>query len=134
MSQRTVFLSKLLGIYCIIVALSMIVSRQLVVETVITLVHNPPALFFAGLIAMVIGLAMILAHNIWSGGALPVIVTLIGWLTLIKGLLFLFLPWETVAGLYIGALHHEQLLTVDAAFLLALGTYLTYGGFRSSSR
>jgi hypothetical protein len=25
------------------------------------------------------GLAMVLAHNVWSGGPLPVIVTLIGW-------------------------------------------------------
>jgi hypothetical protein len=25
------------------------------------------------------GLAVVVAHNVWSGGALPVVVTLVGW-------------------------------------------------------
>jgi hypothetical protein len=37
---------------------------------------------------------MVLAHNIWSGGVLALIVTLVGWVTLIKSLSFLFLPPE----------------------------------------
>jgi hypothetical protein len=47
-----------------------------------------------GVSTLAAGLAMVLAHNIWSGDALAVIVTLMGWLTLalIKGLLFLLLP------------------------------------------
>jgi hypothetical protein len=37
---------------------------------------------------------MVLGHNIWSGGALVVVVTVVGWITLVKSLLFLFLPPE----------------------------------------
>jgi hypothetical protein len=32
---------------------------------------------------------MVLAHNIWSEGALVVVVTLVGWMALIKSRLFL---------------------------------------------
>jgi len=133
MLQRTIFLSRLLGLYLILVALSMAAHKQATVDTVTALVHNPLALFLVGLMTLAAGLAMILTHNVWSGGALPVIVTVIGWLTLIKGLLFLFLSPDAAAGFYLGGLHYAQLFYVYATFSLALGAYLAYGGFCSSS-
>jgi len=98
MSPRTLFLSRLIGLYCILVALSMMTRRQATVETVTTLLQNPSMMLILGVITLVAGLAMVLAHNIWSGGALAVIVTLVGWMTLIKSLFFLFLPPELEAG------------------------------------
>jgi len=102
MSPRTVFLSKLIGLYCILIALSMITRKQATVEAVTALVQNPSMMFNLGVIMLPTGLAMILAHNIWSGGTLTVIVTIIGWLTVIKSLLFLFLPTELEAAFFLG--------------------------------
>jgi hypothetical protein len=76
---------------------------------------------------------LILVHNIWSGGALPVIVTLVGWLTMIKALLFLFRSPEAAAGFFLGGLHYAQLFYLYVAICLILGVYLTYGGFKSTS-
>ncbi len=134
MSTCSTFLSRLIGLYSILVSLSMVTHKRAAVETVTVLVHNSPLLFIVGLITLVAGLAMILGHNVWSGGALPVIVTLIGWLTLIKSLLFLFLSPEAAVGFFLGGLHYEQLFYLYAAISLVLGVYLTYGGFRSTSR
>lgn len=133
MSPPTIFLSRLLGLYCILVGLSMVTHKQTTVETMEALVRNPPALFIVGVIALAAGLAIILGHNIWSGGALQVVVTLVGWMSLIKGLFYLFLPPEAAVGLLIGGFHYEQLFYMYTAITLALGVYLTYGGFRSSS-
>jgi hypothetical protein len=134
MSSRTTFLSRLLGLYCILIGLSMVTHRQATVETVTALVHNPPVLFIAGVIALITGLSMVLGHNVWSGGALPVIVTLIGWLTLIKGLLILFLSPEAAVGFFLGGLHYEQLFYLDTMISLIFGVYLTCEGFRSRFR
>jgi hypothetical protein len=112
----------------------MVVRRQATVDAVAALLQNAPLPFVVGVIALVAGLAMILSHNVWTGGVLPVIVTLIGWLTLIKSLLFLFLPPQAVAGLYLGRLHYEHFFYLYAAISFVLGAYLTYGGFRSTSR
>jgi hypothetical protein len=112
----------------------MVSHRQATVDTIIALVHNAPLLFILGVITLIAGLAMILSHNIWSGGVLPVIVTLIGWLTLIKALLFLFLSPEAAVGFFLGGLHYEQLFYLYAAISLIFGAYLTYAGFRSTSR
>lgn len=132
MSQRTVFLSKLIGLYCLLVALSMLTHKEETVAAVNSLFHSPTVLLIGGLIALVIGLATVLGHNIWSGGAPAIIVTLFGWVALIKGVIILFLPPEVAAG-YFAALHYEQLLYLYAALMLILGVYLTYAGFKSES-
>ena len=133
MSPRTFFLSKLIGLYFILAALSMIIHKQATVETVIALLHNPSMMFVLGVITLAAGLAMVLAHNIWSGRALAVIVTLVGWITLIKGLLFLFLPPDVDAELFLTNLHYQQLFYLYAAISLVLGIYLTFSGFTSTS-
>jgi hypothetical protein len=60
------------------------------------------------------------------------VVTLVGWITLIKSLFFLFLPPEMEAGLFLGRLHYRQLY-LYTAISLVLGVCLTYGGFKSRS-
>ena len=133
MSPRTLFLSRLIGLYCILIGLSMITRRQATVETVTVLLQNPSMTLILGVITLAAGLAMVLAHNIWSGGTLVVVVTLLGWMALIKSLFFLFLPHEMETRLFLGQLHYGQLFYLYSAISLVLGVYLTYGGFKSRS-
>jgi putative exporter of polyketide antibiotics len=131
MSPRTIFLSKLIGLYCIVIALSMMTRRQATLETVTALLQNRPMLLIVGIITLAAGLAVVLAHNIWSGGALAVVVTLVGWIALIKSLFFLFMPPEMEARLFLRHLHYQQLFYLYGTISLVLGAYLTYGGFTS---
>jgi hypothetical protein len=133
MSRRTLFLSKLIGLYCILIGLSMMTRGQATVETVTALLQNSTLTMILGVITLAAGLTMVLAHNIWSGSVLAVVVTLIGWMALVKSLFFLFLPHEMEAGLFLGQLHYRQLFYVYAAISFVLGLYLTYSGFRSRS-
>ncbi len=130
MSPRTIFLGRLIGLYCLLIGLTMVVRKQATVEMVTELMHNPPAAWIAGLLALTAGLAMVLGHNVWSGGALPVVVTLVGWVALLKGILFLLLPPDAEAGVFLQALHYEQLIYMYTAISLLLGVYLTYCSWR----
>jgi hypothetical protein len=133
-SPRTVFLSRLIGLYCILVALAMFSHKQATVEMVTALLHNATALFLVSLMAVIAGLAIVLGHNVWSGGALPVVVTLVGWAALVKGLLLLFLSTEAATRLSLEILGYEHLFYFYTSLSLLLGAFLTYGGFRSPSR
>jgi len=133
MSPRTLFLSRLIGLYCILIALSMITRKQATLESVTAVLRDPSMIFVLGAITLIAGLAMVLMHNIWSGGALVVIVTLVGWMTLIKSLSFLFLPTDVNAEFFLRQLHYQTLFYLYGTFLLVLGIYLTYGGFRLRS-
>ena len=130
MSSSTIFLSRLIGLFTILVSLSMFMHKQTMVETVETLVHNRPMLLILGMIALIGGLAMVLGHNVWSGGALPIVVTLFGWSVLIRGLLLLFLPSDAMVNLF-EMFHFGELFYIFAVISLVLGIYLTYGGFTS---
>jgi hypothetical protein len=132
MTARTIFLAKLIGLYCILVSLAMAVHEQLTIETLIAMMHDAPLLFVTGLVSLAAGLAMVLSHNVWSGGALPVIVTLIGWATLIKSLLILLLTPMQEAQIFLGGLHYARFFYVYAAITFVLGAYLTYAGFTAS--
>jgi len=133
MSLRTLFLSRLIGLYCILVALSMMIRRQTTVETVTALLQSPSMMLIVGIITLAAGLAMVLAHNIWSGGELAVVVTLVGWTTLMKSLFFLFLPPVMETRLFLQQLHYQQLFYLYTTISLLLGVYLSYGGFRRTA-
>jgi len=96
---------------CIIIALAMIARKQRAVTTMKALVSNPPLLLFVEVIGLAGGLAMVIGHNIWVGGALPVIVTLVGWLMLIRGTGLLMLPADKVIKV-VEALSYEDFFTL----------------------
>jgi hypothetical protein len=73
MSALTVFLGKLIGVYCLIVALTMIANRRTTVDAVNDLIRDPPLVLLSGVIAVAVGLGVVIGHNIWSGGALPAV-------------------------------------------------------------
>jgi hypothetical protein len=128
MSPLTIFLAKLLGLYCIIVALAMMTRKQSAVATMKALIRNPPLLLLVEVLGLASGLAMILGHNIWSGGALPVVVTLIGWMMAIRGAGLLALSPNATMKVF-EALRYEQLFYFYIGATLLLGLYLTYAGF-----
>jgi len=130
MSLRTLFLSRLLGVYFIICALAMTLRKQEIIAGLAGFLQNPLATLFTGIFALMAGLAIVLAHNLWSGGVLPVIVTLMGWLVMIKALLLLFLPPQMQAGFFMQTLHFGQLFYLYMAVCFVLGAYLAYAGFR----
>jgi hypothetical protein len=130
MSPRTLFLSRLLGLYCSVAGLCLLVRGPAIANTVMLLLHDPQLVFFIGAVLLAAGLAMVISHNIWSGGALPVVVTLIGWATAIKGGALLAFAPQAVAEFYLNELRYQKNVYVFAAISLLVGLYLVYGGFK----
>ena len=131
MDARTTFLGKLLGIYLILVSIAMAANKAATIQTVTALVHDAPVVFVLGLILVAAGLAMILSMTLWSAGALPIVVRVISWLTLIKGLAFIFLPPNNAPGIVLWGSLYEQYFYVDMAIAFVLGAYLTFASFKT---
>jgi hypothetical protein len=132
MSHLTKSLSRLIGLYLMIIALAMAAHRQAFVDTITAMVHDAPVVLLSGIVAVVIGLAIVLNHNVWSGGAAPVIVTLAGWIALIKGVLLLFLSPGAESAVFLDGMHFAQLSYMYCAIAFLLGAYLTERGFRAA--
>ncbi len=131
MSSRTIFLARLLGLYCLVVALFMFTHKQATIDIVTALVYSQAQLFFIGLIGTSAGLAMVLGHNIWSGGVLPVVVTVVGWLSLLKGFALLFLSPDVASAFFLGTLHYAQFFYGYTTWTFLLGAFLVAMTLRS---
>ena len=133
MSRLTIYLGRLIGLFLLIAALSMFLDRDSVIEMASALIDDRALLLIVGLIALGIGLALVLGHNVWSGGLFPLIVTLFGWSQLLRGLALLLLPAETQVAFF-QLMRLEDLFYVYAGIPLVLGAYLAYASFTSQYR
>jgi len=129
MSQLTVFLARLIGLFTVLLVGVLLIRGSTIIEAAAA---DGPLMFTYAIISLALGLAMILGHNVWSGGALPVIVTVVGWLILAKGLLLLCLTPE-------GLNHIFQRMHGDHMFLylapsFVIGLYLTWAGFTTPTQ
>lgn len=132
MSRLTIYLGRLIGLFLLIAALSMLLDKDSVVEMATALIDDRALLLIVGLIALGIGLAIVVGHNVWSGGLLPIVITLFGWSQLFRGIALLFLPAETQVAFF-QAMRLEDFFYIYAGISLAIGAYLTYAGFTSST-
>jgi len=128
MPRLTVFLARLIGLSTILLLAGFLVRVSAVVE--VTVADAPVMLTYA-ILCLAGGLAMVLGHNHWSGGALPVVVTLVGWLILAKGLLLLFLTPEALTRVF-AQMHYGEHMYLYFAPALVLGICLTWAGFTAS--
>jgi hypothetical protein len=92
------------------------------------MIRDPALMLFAAIVGLALGLAMVVGHNVWSGGALPVVVTLVGWWTAIKSLALLILPQETMIKVFETARYEQRFYGITAVTLV-IGVYLTYASF-----
>jgi hypothetical protein len=129
MAARTAFLARLIGLFILIQVSAMVLHKQTMVDDMTGLMRDRPLLLIVGMIALALGLAMVLAHNVWSSGPLPIVVTAVGWIFLIRGVLILVLPADTLARLF-EMLRFVELYYLYVTIPVALGLYLTWAVFR----
>jgi hypothetical protein len=132
MPALTVYLSRLIGIVALIIAVAMLADKALVVAAVGYLGQDRASLLLLGFVRVVCGAGIVLVHNVWTKGLLPLVVTLIGWAILVRGVMVLFVPPDVMAGL-MAAAHVVDFYYLYAAIPLVLGGYLCLRGFSESA-
>ena len=125
MSRLTIFLARLIGLFTVLLITALLLRGGAMVQTALA---DKSLIFTYALISLALGLAMILGHNVWSGSALPVVVTLVGWLIFAKGLILLFLSPEAAMQLF-ERMHYGEHIYLYVAPSLVIGLYLTWAGF-----
>ncbi len=129
MSRLTVFLARSIGLFTILLVACFAVRGGAVIETTAA---DGPIMLSYGIISLAMGVAMVVGHNVWSGGALPVVVTLMGWLILAKGLFLLLLSSGGLTGM-MHQMHYGERYLLYLAPALVIGLYLTWAGFAASA-
>ena len=81
---------------------------------------------FSGLVALGLGLLIVIGHNIWVQ-SWPVVITLVGWVLILQGMLRVFWP-EVFAKIMKDVLAGSGYTILSWVWLLA-GAYLLWAGF-----
>jgi len=129
MSPLTVFLARFIGLFTILVVALLLVRGSAIIGATVA---DAPVMLVYAIISLATGIAMILGHNVWSGGALPVVVTIVGWLILAKGMLLLLLEPAALLRLFEG-MHYGEHSYLFLAPAFVIGGYLTWAGFTKSN-
>ena len=129
MSRLTVFLARFIGLFTVVLMVALLVRGS---ATVAAAVADAPIMLVYAIISLAGGVAMILGHNVWSGGVLPVVVTLVGWLILAKGLMLLLVTPDALQQIF-DHMQYGEHYDLYLAPSLVLGLYLTWAGFTAPS-
>ena len=130
MSPRTVFLARLFGLFMTVAAIWMVVDESGLHAVALALAQDRPVTMLLSLMCLAAGLAVVLGHQVWSGGVAPVLVTLLGWLLTLRGVVLLFLPARLLESV-VSVAATPALLYGAGAVALGMGLILTYAGFRA---
>jgi uncharacterized protein YjeT (DUF2065 family) len=119
---------QVLGIVYLAVGIGMLINPDFYKKLMSEFSENPPSMYLSGLAAMVIGYLLVTFHNIWPNDW-PVIITIFGWVALIKGLFLLLLPRVSIKISSFFQIQMTKLLTVWAVIIAVVGALLSWLGF-----
>ena len=119
----SLLLAKIIGPYCIVVAIGIMLNPKFYQQMMDDFFKNSALLYLGGIMALVIGIVLVLFHNIWVAGW-PVIITIFGWGGLIKGIWLIVFP-NTVGKLVQAYQKKPALLKIHMAIVLVIGVLLT---------
>lgn len=124
--ELSIFLAKVWGLYLLIMMVSLLLNKGSL-KRLFKLVKDENFLFVSGFISLLIGVLSVVAHNIWSFDWVG-LVTLFGWLALIKGIVRFTRPDYTIS--IANKLEKNYTLIYSLyVVMLIVGAYLTYVGF-----
>jgi hypothetical protein len=128
MSPLTVYLGKSFGVSCLLLCALLIGRPRAAVDAIESMMRSPGLLLVTGIMTMGAGVATVVGHNVWSGGALPVAVTVLGWVALVKGTALIAIPSRVLSAFY-RALHYPERLRLMMVPALVFSAWLTWIAF-----
>ena len=118
----SIFLGKLIGIYLLIVGVLIFVRHKELYKMVNSFAEKSSLLYITGVFILLLGLSMVIGHNVWEF-SWRVVITIIGWLTLAKGLMYMFLPASKIAKIA-GIMKGPYWYMGGGALSILIGLYL----------
>jgi hypothetical protein len=121
------FLARLIGPVLAIIGVSMLGSAQGYLDIATGIIGDGALLYFAAVLGLLAGLALVLSHNVWVSDW-RLIITLIGWLTVIESAAWILAP-KLLARLYAPLLVPTMPLLVGVIALIVAAALCYFGYF-----
>ncbi len=116
----TLIVAKVLAVYFIVSGVFLIVRGKTLPVLLRDFFAHPAVVYLTGAILVFLGALLLVQYNVWDG-SLSMLVTIVGWLVLLKGLTYIFVPHMLAE---IPVRKFRGWLGVLGAVLIVLGVFL----------
>ena len=120
--EITIFFARLWGSFFIIFGLLFIITKQL--GKTIEMTDDKAFVISTGYITLIMGLVTVILHNVWVA-SWEVIITILGWSTLIKGISKVGFPEQ----IHKQAQRFKKKQWISAVIIILLGAFLLWKSF-----
>jgi len=125
MSDAQIF--QLFSIAYLVVGIGIFLNHDFYKKLFEDFIGNASTLYLGGVMALVVGYLILAFHNTWTKDW-SVIITIIGWIALIKGIVILIQP-KMMITLSKAILKIENILKIEAIVVIVLGLVFSFLGF-----
>jgi hypothetical protein len=125
--QTSIFLARLLGPLPLLTGAGIVLNPKSFRTIAGEVVRSVTLVYLFGFMDLAAGLAIVLTHNVWVA-SWRVLITLIGWLLLIRGAVRIVAP-EIVMGYAAKVIRNKQVIPSAGAVVGVLGLVLCYFGY-----
>ncbi len=123
----SIFLAKVLGLYFVVIALWLLIRHRHTEMVMNEMMASPGVLSLAAILGLIFGVLIVVAHNIWHLNW-TLIITLIGWIALVKAFFNLFLT-DVARRFFKVWLQSRSAMVITDIFMIIIGVFLLYHGF-----
>ena len=120
------FLAQVIGIYLLLISFAMLFQQERFKKTIAELLSSAPLLALTGSLGVILGLLIVVSHNMWVS-SWQVVVTLFGWVLLLQGCMRIFFPHRFVH--MVKQIDVKLGYTLFSWIWLLVGLYLIWMGF-----
>jgi hypothetical protein len=125
--EHSLLISRILGPLFIVITVGVLSNFDYYLKMINGFIAQPIILYMGGVMALFFGLLIVEFHNVWVADWV-VIITLLGWISLLKGCLLLMAPESTVKMFKVYA-KNTNTIKVQIAGGLLIGIFLTFVGY-----
>lgn len=125
--ETSLFLAQLIGPVLIVIGVGLLLKQTEFREMATDFLSSRALIFVSGLLTLVVGLAIVLTHNVWEFNW-PVIITILGWLSVFGGVFRILFP-DSVQSMGTSMLDKPAMMTVSGVIQIVLGLWLSYVGY-----
>lgn len=125
--EMSLFFAKFLGPWFIIMGIGILFNLKNYQKLIEDFFNNSALIYLGGLMALIFGLLTVLFHNLWAADWF-VIITIFGWLSIIKGVWLIVFPKSAVK---ITQFYKQksEFLSAHSLIVLGLGIFLSIKGY-----
>ena len=125
MSDAQIF--QVFSLAYIAVGIGILVNPRFYKKLFEDFIENAAVMYLGGIMALVVGYLIVAFHNTWTKD-LSVIITIVGCLAMIKGILILIRP-NMIIALSKAMVQKESILKIEAIAVIILGLVFSFLGF-----